>query len=399
MYIPDLFGAYVKGRELAIEKNWQDLRNFEAIEQARNQNDLSAMDVWERRQQMPGKMSMFYNQAKSSDMAMELMNVAQRGRLAQTHMQSDHAVNNYGIYKAYEPTLVQNMGNLFGTKVDEIGLTAGFNRARNAELTPNITQMGTWQGQNTYNQAKANNIVGKSLPTTAEQQVSISTANGDNAIAAAGLTGLRLATAIDQHPTVAKVTEAELKRALNLFETPTTATPAGADIALIASLVERARHEGPEGGAAYHLMRLGYDIKGNPLSQVVQQGLPAGTTPNGMSPQQFDAVRSAANAGSTATTATTTTTANTTAPVNPFASRPAVAYPLLSLGFSPNGRVSRPAAAYPQGMTPNGMPIQQFRAIGNTMGTSLMPSSNPNSATNLAYSVGSSYLPAWQVVP
>ena len=92
MYIPDLFGAYVKGRELAIEKNWQDLKNFESVEAARNQNDLTAMDIWERRQQMPGKMSMFYDNANNSSLANEVAEAGQRGMLAKANMGSDVAV-------------------------------------------------------------------------------------------------------------------------------------------------------------------------------------------------------------------------------------------------------------------------------------------------------------------
>ena len=36
--IPDLFGAFQKGREYAIDRNWKDLTNYEAIEKARNEN-------------------------------------------------------------------------------------------------------------------------------------------------------------------------------------------------------------------------------------------------------------------------------------------------------------------------------------------------------------------------
>lgn len=43
--IPDLFGAYQKGREEAIAANWQDLANYERIEAARTANDRAALQL------------------------------------------------------------------------------------------------------------------------------------------------------------------------------------------------------------------------------------------------------------------------------------------------------------------------------------------------------------------
>ena len=43
--VPDLFGAYQKGRETAIEANWKDLKNYEDIEAARTRNDRDALQL------------------------------------------------------------------------------------------------------------------------------------------------------------------------------------------------------------------------------------------------------------------------------------------------------------------------------------------------------------------
>ena len=43
--IPDLFGAYQKGREEAIEANWNDLKNYENIEEMRTRNDRAALQL------------------------------------------------------------------------------------------------------------------------------------------------------------------------------------------------------------------------------------------------------------------------------------------------------------------------------------------------------------------
>ena len=43
--IPNLFGAYQKGREAAIEANWNDLKNYENIETLRTRNDRDALQL------------------------------------------------------------------------------------------------------------------------------------------------------------------------------------------------------------------------------------------------------------------------------------------------------------------------------------------------------------------
>ena len=43
--IPNLFSAYQKGREAAIEANWNDLKNYENIEAMRTRNDRDALQL------------------------------------------------------------------------------------------------------------------------------------------------------------------------------------------------------------------------------------------------------------------------------------------------------------------------------------------------------------------
>ena len=43
--VPNLFGAYQKGREAAIEANWNDLKNYEDIEARRTRNDRDALQL------------------------------------------------------------------------------------------------------------------------------------------------------------------------------------------------------------------------------------------------------------------------------------------------------------------------------------------------------------------
>ena len=45
IYIPDLFSAYAKGQEEAIDQNWQDLNQYETVEQARTNNDMARINL------------------------------------------------------------------------------------------------------------------------------------------------------------------------------------------------------------------------------------------------------------------------------------------------------------------------------------------------------------------
>lgn len=172
MYIPDLFGAYVKGRELAIEKNWQDLKNFESIEAARNQNDLNAMDIWERRQQMPGKTNMFYNNVDTSQMNTDVAREANTGLIAKARMGSGHAQDQLSVWQAN-----RDYGREVMNRGYQTGLTmmdaAGINKAGQANywLTDNRAyQHGGNVAQQVYDTQRGNSTTAAHYPTVAQQQ-------------------------------------------------------------------------------------------------------------------------------------------------------------------------------------------------------------------------------------
>ena len=172
MYIPDLFGAYTKGRELAIEKNWQDLKNFESVEAARNQNDLTAMDIWERRQQMPGKMNMFYNNVDTSQMNTDVAREAHPGVIAKARMGSGHAQDQFSIWQANRDygRQVMNRGYQAGLAMTD---AAGQNKAGQANywLTDNRAyQHGRNVVQQAYDTQRGNSITAAHYPTVAQQQ-------------------------------------------------------------------------------------------------------------------------------------------------------------------------------------------------------------------------------------
>lgn len=172
MYIPDLFGAYVKGRELAIAKNWDDLKNFESVENARNQNDLNAMDIWERRQQMPGKMNMFYNNADISQMNTDVAREAHPGLIANARTGSLHAQDRHAIFLDNRDYGRNVANHLYRANLGMLD-AAGQNKAGQANfwLTDNRAyDAGDKTGQITYDTLRGNSITTAHYPTVAQQQ-------------------------------------------------------------------------------------------------------------------------------------------------------------------------------------------------------------------------------------
>lgn len=292
MYIPDLFGAYVKGRELAIEKNWQDLKNFESVEAQRNQNDLTAMDIWERRQQMPGKMSMFYDNVNNSSRANEVAEAGQRGMLAKANMGSDVAVGQYGVYKAYEPQYIQALGDMFGAKIGEQSNAAQALLGKNAYLAPHAYQIGQDQGYIGHQQVLANKTTAGNLVNVANQQIAISNGNAANAIAGNQLQGMQIRDAITNQPQIQANTVDALGRVIparNATQAQIDAANTGAMTnSQIGSLISLAQQG--DAGAAWQLRQAGYNTDGSLLSAQATQDLmgaggqtqtgPAATTPS-----------------------------------------------------------------------------------------------------------------------
>lgn len=178
MYIPDLFGAYIKGRELAIEKNWQDLKNYEAIEDARNRNDLQALQILGERADFGGKRSMFRDQVDSSSRANEVAEYAQAGMVAKADLGSMFAQDQRGVYLNSRPAAQQVMQQMFDANLGKQGVVAGVQNATNTYWTPERQyNMGQAQGQVGYNTAMANGMASTDFLSAAQRQIAQNQAN------------------------------------------------------------------------------------------------------------------------------------------------------------------------------------------------------------------------------
>lgn len=168
MYLPNLFGAYVAGRQQAIEDNWKDLSNYEDIEAKRNANDLSALDILRQRAKFGGEMSIFQNNVDQSSRANEVANVAQPGLLARADMGANAAQVQRSVFNNNLPSYAQTLNDLFSARLGQQANTATALRGQNDYLNgARAYEMGTMRGQDGYNTATANNITAANAPARA----------------------------------------------------------------------------------------------------------------------------------------------------------------------------------------------------------------------------------------
>lgn len=201
MYIPDLFGAYIKGRELAIEKNWQDLRNYETIENMRNTNDLQAIEMWRQRQKLPGEMSMYFDNVRNISRANEIGEEGHDGMMAYTRMLSDDAIDNASIYAQLRPQYRQQKFDLFANRIDQQAVANGVLASRNAYYTPERQyQMGQWQGSTGYNNTEATALKAGHAPTVARQLIRESDLTHGNNVSTLELNAKKIANADELLP-------------------------------------------------------------------------------------------------------------------------------------------------------------------------------------------------------
>lgn len=120
LVIPDLFGSYQKGREDAIQANWQDLANYEKIQQARTANDRANLQLLAEQQDYGANRSVVQNTADASSMATEQLFHLQPGKIAQADQFSDLAGVQYGVTKSAiaDGTIPAIYANSIGTNLN-----------------------------------------------------------------------------------------------------------------------------------------------------------------------------------------------------------------------------------------------------------------------------------------
>ena len=98
IYLPvDLFSPYIKGREYAIDRNWNDLNQSNQVEQGWLNNDARQLNNWfaedtygDRLASSNAKGRIDQNSATGSDLNTQIALAGQPGALAQAQMGSDY---------------------------------------------------------------------------------------------------------------------------------------------------------------------------------------------------------------------------------------------------------------------------------------------------------------------
>lgn len=96
LFIPsDLFGAWIRGREYGIDRNWKDLNQANRVQQGWLQNDAQQLSNWFKQDSYDDQLAradaaarQAQNAAQNSDMNLQLVRAQQPGALATAALQS-----------------------------------------------------------------------------------------------------------------------------------------------------------------------------------------------------------------------------------------------------------------------------------------------------------------------
>lgn len=185
--LPDIFTAAIKGYEDANNANWQDLKNYEAIEAARTANDTANLGLL-------GAIEDYGNNREISNAAGTQANIAALLLRAAAPAQLNQAGSNavvtgaqLGALQANQPALRQALSNQVAAFADTTSTNARMQMGQNGvarETAPLV--LGASKNQ-TIGTANAANILAGNLPNQATQTVAQNNANHGANMAAAQL--------------------------------------------------------------------------------------------------------------------------------------------------------------------------------------------------------------------
>lgn len=116
IFVPvDLFSPYIRGREQAIERNWNDLNQSNQVEQGWLNNDARQLNNWfaedtygDRLLSSNAQGRVSQNQAIGSDLNTQIAQVGQPGALAQAQLAADYQQALLGSTQPYVAPIARN---------------------------------------------------------------------------------------------------------------------------------------------------------------------------------------------------------------------------------------------------------------------------------------------------
>lgn len=270
MYIPDLFGAYLKGRELAIDKNWQDLKNYEQVEQMRNNNDLQALDLLGKRADFGGNRSMFQNQVDASARANEVGEYAQPGMVARADTGSMFAQDQRSAYVNNRELAQQGLNDTFNAQLNRMINAAAAQRGENDYLRPISYELGENRGYGSHQTSMANRVTDANRVNAAGQAVNLSNQAYGNNYSAGKLQGIQTGYALVNAPLQQANTVDALGRVIPARDAMQAqidnANAGGISAQQMGALISLA--SSGDRGAIWQLAQMGLNPNGEPIALV-----------------------------------------------------------------------------------------------------------------------------------
>lgn len=192
LYIPDLFSAYTKGQEEAIDKNWNDLNQYESVEQARTANDVARINLQANMDDYGNNRAISDAVGTQAMIGEDLLKRGYRGDAANAEMNSDLATSQY----AAVANNLQGLDN-YNNSLLASNIGVGQNNADAALAYSNVTRnnlpgtLAAFDG----GQRAQNLVAGQN----AQYAPIINQGNLDNTIATQGLNAATIQTGVMQN--------------------------------------------------------------------------------------------------------------------------------------------------------------------------------------------------------
>lgn len=109
MNIPNLFGAYIKGREYAIDRNWNDRHQYEDVLGKQIRNNQQELNLLADRADFGNMRAQ--NQFTTDEMARqnEISDIQQQGDVADAWLKANQAVDNWNVYTNLQQYIRENL--------------------------------------------------------------------------------------------------------------------------------------------------------------------------------------------------------------------------------------------------------------------------------------------------
>lgn len=200
--LPDIFTAAIKGYEDANNANWQDLKNYEAIEAARTANDTANLGLLGAIEDYGNNREISNAAGTQANIATLLLRAAAPAQLNQAGSNAIVTGGQLGALQANQPALGQALSNQVAAFADTTSTDARMKRGQNAviqETAPLV--LGAFKDQ-TEGTANAASILAGNLPNQATQTVAQNNATHGANMAAAQLSTATSNQALENMPVV-----------------------------------------------------------------------------------------------------------------------------------------------------------------------------------------------------